>query len=457
MPLPREGGLLLVYLRPLSQESARLRFRIDRLDVAGGVGARFPLSLRLDDIGSDRAPRERLLAAGPLPPGRYSGLGMAIASASLRGEEGTADLVVPETPVMIPVEFTVAAGGAVVLSLELDFRASTEGGFRFTPAFAASVPPRPAPDLLALVSSRGADLLTLFDKQSGRVVGAIRTGRRPAGLALDEAVRRAYVAASGEDAVQAVDLLEHRLLSRADLRGGDEPIGLALTPDGRTLLSANRGSSTVSFIDTLSMVETDRLQLQEGMNQIVNREEGAIGERPAEILVDRVGRRAYVFNAASGSITVIDVAARAVAGTIATEPGPFRGDFNRLQDRLFVIHGPSPYVGIVDAAALEVVSRIYVGPGLTAIKVNPETDRVYLASGPGRSLEIYDPMSLLPVDSIPIDGRVSYLAIDDEGNNLFAVLSDRDEVQILGIVSRRAMTRIDLQDEPYDVVLSGER
>lgn len=456
-PLLQDGGDLLIYLRPFSQEGARLRFRLAGLSATREDGGTVPLALRLEEVRADRLSRERYLATGKLPAGRYSGLLISVRSATLRGEEGTADLLTRPEPVPIPVPFTIARRQAVVLSLEFDYRASIEAGFRFTPVFAAAVPPRPAPDLLALVSSRGADLVTLFDKVSGRVVGAVPTGRRPAGLALDEVRRRAYVAASGDDAVQAIDLLEYRLLDRLDLRGGDEPIDLALTPDGRTLLVANIGSSTVSFIDAPTMVETARIQLQEGMSQIVNREGGEIGQKPSQIIIDRRGQRAYVFNSASGGITVIDIARQAVAGTIATDPGPFRGEFNRQEDRLFVLHAPSPFISIVDPLALSVESRVYVAPGLTAVKVNLETDRVYVANRQSRSLDIYEPFSLLPIDSIPIGGEVSFMAIDDQGNNLYVVLPERGEVQILRIVGRKTTARVEVGDAPYDVVLSGER
>lgn len=456
-PAPRDGGDLLLYLRPFSQESARLRFRLDGMTAVGEDGAATPLVLRFEEVRGDGMTRERYLAAGRLPAGRYAGLSIGIASASLRGEEGIADLKVPPEPETMTVPFTIARGQGVVLSLEFDYRASVEGGFRFTPVFTAAPPPRPATGLIALASSRGDDRVMLFDKASGRVVGAVPTGRRPSGLAFDEERRRAYVAVAGDDTVEIIDVLEYRRLGRVELRSGDEPIAVALTPDGRTLLTANVGSSSVTFVDTLSMVESLRLPLQDLSSPMALGERGAAGEQPSEILVDREGRRAYVFNISSGNITVIDITARRVVQEIPTELGPFRGDFNRLEDELFAIHRSSPYLSIIDPLALGVRSRIYVGPGMTAVKVNRETDQVYLANASIDSLEIYDPIALLPIDSIPIGGRVSYLVIDGQRNNLYAVMPGIGEVRILRIVGRKTIARVEVGDEPYDVVLSGER
>jgi YVTN family beta-propeller protein len=441
-PLLQEEGALLVYLRAFPADAARLTFRFQEIAAVREGGGTIPLSMSITRVRGSRLTRERRLATGQLPAGRYAGLAISVASATLRGGEGDAGLLTPPEPVVIDAPFTLRRRGAVVLSLDFDVRRSLEANFRFTPVFRATPPPSPAPDLIGVATSRGSDMVMLFDKISGRILGAIPTGSEPTGLAIDRLRRRVYVAASGTDTVQAIDLLDQKVLNRAELRGGDEPMELALTRDAGTLLAVNAGSGTVSMIDPVTMVETKRIR---------------VGNRPVSVLLDGPGRRAYVFNTASGTISVIDVAHGAVAGTIATEAGPYRGQFNRLQDTLFVIHLSTPNITAIDPLSLEVTNRVYVGPGLTAIKVDPQTDRIYLTNERTASLEIYDPLSLLPIDSIPTDGGVSFMAIDDEGNNLYLVLADSGEVQILPIVGMKTTARVEVGHDPYSVVLSGER
>lgn len=440
-PALENGGTVVVYLLTGPRDAARPALRLDDISAMREDGTVLPLSLRLNDPYVAGPSSERRLARQTLPPGHYTGLAVRLSTLARPDGQKANPPQQPE-PIRVAVPFTIEKRRAVVLSLRLEARNPSDSGSAVTPAISCVVPQRPTPGLIGVASSRGSSEVTIFDKVSGRVTGVVPTGRAPIGLAVDPDRRRAYVAASLEDTIETIGLLEQDVLSRIALRGGDRPVELALTPDGRTLLSANEGSSTVSTIDALSLVETARIQ---------------VGNGPRSILIDRAGRRAYSFNADSGTLTVIDVTARSVVGTIATDAGPLRGQFNRAGDRLYVIHRSSPYLSVIDPLALAVSTRVYIGPGAVALKVDSQTDRIYVARREADALEIYDPLSFLPVDTIPTEGDVSYMTIDDEGNNLYLVLPRMNQVQVLRIVGKEPIARAEVGDEPSRVALSGER
>lgn len=436
------GGSLVVYLLPLSRDPARPPLHLDEISALREDGTALPLSLLHADVKGDGPTSERRLATQALPPGRYTGLLVRVSTTFPPGAQGAAALPSPQEPVSITVPFTIERRRAVVIGLRLEARVPADAGSRVPPLFTCVLPQRPAPGLIGVVSSRGSNDVTIFDKVSGQVVGIVPTGREPIGLVVDPVRRRAYVAAFADDTIEAIGLLEQDVLSRVSLRGGDRPVELALTPDGRTLLSANEGSSTVSAIDALPLVETARIP---------------VGNGPRSILIDRGGRRAYTFNASSSTLTVLDIAARATVGTIATEAGPLRGQFNRAGDKLYVIHRSSPYLIVIDPLSLTVTARVYVGPGALALKVDPQTDRIYLARRGAGTLDIYDPFSFLPVDTIPTEGDVSFLTIDDEGNNLYLILSEINQVQVLRVVGKETTVRAEVGVGPTRVALVGER
>lgn len=437
-----EGGLAYVYLQSLSQEADRLTFRLEGISAVRGDGTTVPLTLHIDEIRGTEPRRERLLASGELPPGQYLGFSFRVTGATLKGEEGEVALSLAEEKPMTSVHFAVARRKALVLSLKFRYRESLPGGIRFAPSFSAEVPGKVATGLIGLVTSRRANTATAFDKVTGKVVAVVPTGTSPAGMVLDPLLRRAYVAISGEDAVEAIDLLGMEVINRGQLVIGDRPEDLALTPDRKILLVANSGSNTVSVVDAGSLVETTRIQ---------------VGNGPQSILVDRSGRRAYVFNTLSNTISVLDIRSMGVVATVAAEAGPVRGEFNREGNRLYVLHRYSPYLGVFDPTTLSTVRRVYVGSGGTALKVDSRTDRIYLARRGTGEVAIYDPFSLLPIDSYRTGEDVSCLAIDGEGNNLLLVLPRTNGVRAVRLVGKDTASESEVGEDPYWVTLMGER
>jgi len=441
-PPLEEDGQVFVYLQSLEQEADRLSFSLEAVSAVRGDGSLAPITLHVTEVRGKSTKKDILLASGDLSPGQYLGFSFRVKSATLQGEEGASDLPLADEKTMTSVPFAIARKKAQVVSLKFRYRDSIPGGIRFTPSFAAELPGKIATGLIGLATSRKGNTVTVFDKLAGKVAAVVPTGTSPAGMALNPALRRAYVAISGEDAVEAIDLLGPDVINRGTLTIGDRPEELALTPDRNTLLTANGGSNTVSVVNAASLVETRRIQ---------------VGNGPQSILVDRAGRRAYVFNTLSNTFSVIDLLALEVIATVTTDSGPVRGDFNRNGNRLYVLHKYSPYLSVFDPATLSVVRRVYVGMGGAALKVDPRTDLIYLGRRGSGEVAIYDPISFLPIDSYRTGQDAAYLTIDGEGNNLFVVLSATNEVRGIHLVGKTTASEVQVAEEPFWVTLMGER
>lgn len=441
-PRLENGGAVFVYLQTFPQEAGRLSFRMEGISAVNRQGEAFPLSLHVKEFSGKELARERLLASGELPAGTYEGFSFKLKSATLKGEEGEIALLPAEETPRSQIPFAVAGKKAIVLSMRFRYRESVLEGFRFAPSFSATIPGKIPTGTIGLATSRGANAVMIFDKVSGQVFGAVPTGESPSGIVLDPVFRKAYVAIAGEDAVEAIDLLDAAVVGRQRLTAGDNPLELAITPDGKTLLSANSGSGTVSFIDSASLIERKRLQ---------------VGTGPQSLLIDRNGRRAYVFNSLSNTISVVDIGAGAVAATVSTESGPVRGQLNRAGNRLYVMHRDSPFLGVMDPVSLSVVRRIHIGAGGAALKVDPRTDLVYLAKRFGDEIDVYDPFSFLPIDVLHAGGEASYMTVDGDGNRLLIVLPGSGRLRIVNLVGKGTAAEIDVGDDPYQAAVMGEK
>lgn len=437
-----DEGDLVVYLQPISQEADNLTFSIEDVSAVREDNLVIPLALSFTEVKGLEMKRQRFFASAILPPGTYTGLSFKVKNALLKGEEGNTALGVPDEPVIIGPPFEIRKKKSLFLSLIFNYASSVRAGYTFVPAFSLFVPDRLVTGLVGYVANYGSSNITVFDKKQLEAVGVIATGSGPRGIALDPRSGRAYVALAGEDSLEVIDLLTADSINRIRLNTGDSPQEPALTPDGTLLLTANSGSDTVSFIDPFSMLELDRVPVDNG---------------PHSIAIDHAGIRAYVFNTLSSTISVIDLANRSVAATLSTEAGPLRGAFNRSGDRLYVIHEGSSYLTVIDPASLEILERFFVGMGMSAIQVDTRTDFLYVAKKYESMIGMYDPQSFFPVDSIQAETGITYMTIDNDENNLYIVLPETRRLMVVNLISKKAAADIDVGEGPYWVTLMGER
>jgi YVTN family beta-propeller protein len=441
LPLENDGEVFL-YLQPLPREAEQLTFRLGAITATGVDGTEFPCSVILAEAGGRATGRQRLLGSCVLPAGDYEGLSFRAASASVQSETGRIALAVADPPARVDFKFTLARRQAAVISLAFKYGEAMEGGFRFLPTFAAFRPDRPPITAVGFVANSRSNTITLFDKRSLQVFDALAAGREPSGMALDQRTRRAYVALTGEDSIAVLDVLAGTLAERIRLAPGDEPRELALTPDGKVLLSANTASNMVSIIDTVSRVEVARVR---------------VGNGPSSILVEPTGRQAFVLNTASSTISILDIPARTVIRTIAAESGPVRGQFNRRGDRLYVIHETSPYVLVVNPGTLAAVGRFLVRSSMDAIQVDPNTDLVYLGRKRDVIVGLYEPLSFAAIGFVDTGGGIAHMAVDGDTNALFLVCPETRSVLAASLIRKGKIGEFDVGDGPYWIAVMGER
>lgn len=439
--LGNEGEIQL-YLQPLPQEADRIAFSITAISAIrhdGGV-------VQLRQLLTELKPRELLtvqkrLAWATLPPGLYEGISVEIGTASLLGEHGAVDLLVPDGPLFIEQEFTVARRRANTLFLSLAPAKLLGGGFRFTPLFSLAEPRRQLEGLLGFATDSGSNLVSVFNKLTMEVVDTIATGSGPQGAVLDQRGGWVYVALAADDAIEGIEVGSLEILRRARLHSGDEPVEIALSADGATLVSANFGSNTASIFDTTSLREEGRVRLP---------------TEPTSVVVSESGKRAYLLHSLSNAISVIDLTRLELAATRTFEESPVRGAMNKDGDRLYVITRNSPNLLVIDPVSLTLIERILVGTGATCIKIDPKTDLIYVGKQDG-DIDVVDPSSLMSIDVFMTNSNVAFLSIDDEEDALFVVMPESREVRKLNLISKRSLGTIEIADGGYAVVLMGER
>jgi YVTN family beta-propeller protein len=215
------------------------------------------------------------------------------------------------------------------------------------------------PDGRIVVTTERSQSLAIIDTNNGDKVSAIPTGQEISHMvAVAPDAARAYVANIRSGTVTAIDLKKNEKIR--DLPAGKEPEGLALTPDGNQLWVADRGGDTVHVFDTRELKETARID---------------VGKTPIRLVISPDGRTAITSNFGTGDLTMIDVADRRVARTIAVSGAADAQQvtilFSTDGSRLYVAETGRDRVAEVDVAAGKVLRHLPAGKNGDGLAIAP--------------------------------------------------------------------------------------
>lgn len=435
-------GEIYLYLQPFPTEARRLSLRVAAISAIRSDGSLEPLLESPAELrGAELVSAQQRLASAIVAPGQYGGLSIQIASATLSGEPGPIDLLVPSEPVFLEHGFSVARGRASVLFLSLGAETMQDLTSHLAPVLLLAEPSRPLISDLGFATAPHRNLVTVFNKHTMRVVDAIATRRGPKGIALDQRAGSVFVAASGDDVIEILDARTKQIVGQIRLTAGDEPEEIVLSPDGRTLVSANYGSSTASVIDTSSRREIVRLNLP---------------SRPTELVADSSRPRIYALLPQLNAVSEIDLERRWLVRTEILEESPIQGDLSEDGDTLYLITGNSPNLLVVDTESLALTARIYVGRGAASIRVDARSGLIYVGRESG-DIVVVDPRALMFIDEFKLTGTASFLTVDHEQSSLLVVLPDQGLIRKLDLVSYKELGTLEVERGSYATAIMGER
>ena len=208
------------------------------------------------------------------------------------------------------------------------------------------------------------------------MVATVAVSGGPLGLALDERLGRLYVAAWFEHRVAVIDTATLQPLG--EIRVGQTPSGIAVSPDGRHLLVANRDDNSVMMIDVAGPRIADA-----AVTATVG-----VGKAPFGITVSSDGRHLYSADVQSGTVTEVDLAAGRVRRSFKVGDMPYAIAEVPSRRLLFVTNQHASTVSVIDLETGAERSRIAGGPefgeprGLYLVEC---VEHAHLFSAPGRT------------------------------------------------------------------------
>lgn len=162
------------------------------------------------------------------------------------------------------------------------------------------------------VTNEADNSVSVLDIESGASVAQVATGGRPRSVVFTADGLRAFIACETTHALTIIDARAHTRSGDLDLPGDlVRPMGLAISPDGRTLYATGGRGKTVHVIAL------------DGAGPSVKSTISDVGARPWGIGITQKGDRLYTANGPGGDVSVIDTATGSVARHIGVGGSPW--------------------------------------------------------------------------------------------------------------------------------------
>lgn len=314
---------------------------------------------------------------------------------------------------------------------------------RFLPALlllacTACAPGAPGPDRV-FVSNEQANVVHVLDGTTGRSEGALKTGRRPRGLAVSPDGSILFVAASESDRIELWDTRTLRHLR--DFTHISDPERIALNPDGTRLYTASEDTSGAIEIDVTTghVLRTIR-----------------VGPEPEGIGVSPDGRTIAVTSEVASVVHLVSARSGRRDVPVDTRPRDviFRGRelwvSSELRGTIRIFHLPdaSP-LATIDLSAAQ-PDREFVQA--VEMKASRNGQRMYVALGRGDAVAEIDADRRRVLRVFPSGHRTWGIALSPDGKRLYAAAGLSGDLTIVDLATGRTARTVALGGKPWTVL-----
>lgn len=196
------------------------------------------------------------------------------------------------------------------------------------------------------------------------------------------------------------------------------PHNVDLTPDGKTLLIAGMSGGHAQGGHDGHAEQSGLLLLLDADNAAVPARVVAVGGHPAHVVPDRSGSLAFVTDAASHAVVVVDLAAGQVMGRI--EVGRYPHGLRLSPDglTLAVANRDSDDVSLIDVSSRTQTARIAVGRQPVQVAFTPDGQRLFVSLSGENAVAAVDLHSRTRTATYPVGPIPIQLAVTPDGAKL---------------------------------------
>ncbi|MFV8052050.1 hypothetical protein [Mycobacterium sp. 48b] len=190
-----------------------------------------------------------------------------------------------------------------------------------------------------------------------------------------------------------------------------------------------------------------------------------INDRPTFMAMRPDGARAYTCNNDSGTVSVIDTAAKKMIGAIRVAVTTAGMAIHPSGTKLYVVtpenNGPAAAVPggavrVIDTVTNKLTANIVVDDRPLGVAIHPNGTRLYVGCENNHSVKVIDLATAGITATIDVDSAGFWLAISPNGSHLYVGGGDIHQVTVVDTATNLVTAKIPVADTPWAIAVSPD-
>ncbi len=166
---------------------------------------------------------------------------------------------------------------------------------------------------------------------------------------------------------------------------------------------------------------------------------------------------AYIADAGSDSVSVIDPVSNTVIATIAVGSQPNGISVSPDGSRVYVGNEGSSSVSVINTTTNMVVATIPVGTLPLGISVSPDGSKVYVVNNGSSSISVINTATNVVSSTIPLSSASpEYIATNTDGSMLYVTNFQSNSVSVVSTASNTVVSAITVGSSPFSIAASPD-
>ena len=165
---------------------------------------------------------------------------------------------------------------------------------------------------------------------------------------------------------------------------------------------------------------------------------------------------AYIANASSNSVSVINTVTNEVVTTIKVGIGPFCVAVSPDGNRVYVTNINAGTVSAISTSSNTVIATVPVGDFPTGVAVSPDGSHVYVSNNGSDNISVINTASNSVDATIPAASGPDGIALTPDGKWVYVANNNTDDVSVINTATNLVVATIGVGSVPYGISISPD-